>query len=322
MLPQGPVQTLHGPGGKLYAHEDLTHWENGLAEERYHVFEPAKPAAKTARFVVFLHDWLATDPDNYMGWIRHLTRQGWVVLFPRYQGQGEVEKTWLFHAIRSVKDYQQKAFAKDSPKINQQKFAIIGHGAGAVLAANMAATSRYFGLPDPAALFILMPHKRTLNFQNLSGIQPETKMIILTGDKVSVHNELTARNIFYNANRVPTSNKMHLTVLSDYQGQPPLIADEYAPLSPERPIYERILVKRRYEFINSFKNRAAARWLRTRHIDAFDWYACFRVFDALADSAYNQPTELEVLRDNPELRFMGYWSDGKRLKGLIPTNRP
>ena len=320
-LADGPVQTFLGPGGQQYAHEGFSHWESGTREERYHVFEPDLPVATSSRFVVFLHDWMNSSPEYYKGWIRHLTRKGWVVVFPRYQGQSSSEKYWLFNAVRSVKDYQQQAFDRGIPAIDTSSFSIIGHGSGAILAANMAATSDYFGLPNVGVLFVVMPHQRNLKIQNLSGISSETLMAVVTGDQVSEENELVARDIFYAADRVRTSNKIHLTAISDYYGQPPLIADERAPLSPEKPLFERFIIQNRHRFLSTFTNKFSASHLRGMHIDAFDWFVCFRVFDALSDQAYSQ-NYFDVLTDNPELRFMGYWSDGRRLKELLPTKRP
>jgi hypothetical protein len=57
-------------------------------------------------------------------------------------------------------------------------------------------------------------------------------------------------------------------------------------------------------------------------MDAFDWFATFRLFDALLQVTFSENFELNPLKDSPELRFMGYWSDGKKLKGLIAGDRP
>ncbi len=321
-IPAGPVQTLLGPGGKLYPHEGFTHWESGKAHERYHVFEPAVPAVTKAGLVVLLHDWFTYDPQYYIGMIRHLCRRGWIVLFPRYQGSGSLDKTWHINVARTAKDFLQQAFARKQVEVDLSRVMIIGHGSGGVLAANLAASSDYFGLPKPGALIVIMPHRRSLKLLDLSGISRETRMVVITGDRVDEENERTAREIFYAADRIKSDNKVFTTVLSDFYGQPPLIADESAPLSPELPEFERFIVKNRYDYVKMFREKFHATTLRTDHVDAFDWNVLFRFFDALAQSVFQDNTGLNVFKNTPELRFMGYWSDGRKLKGLIITDRP
>ncbi len=321
-LPAGPVQSMLGPGGRLYGHGGFTHWEAGIAHERYQVFEPALPAAVKAGVVVLLHDWMTTSPEYYLGQIRHLCRSGWVVVFPRYQGSGQFTRFLHTNTVRSIKDFLQQAFARQQVEIDRDRFAIIGHGAGAVLAANVAASSDYFGLPVPLALMLVMPQQRTLKLLDLTGISRRTRMILISGDKVKEEVAQVAREIFYAADRVKTDNKAFITALSDFYGQPPMVADELAPLTPELPEYERFIVENRYDFINLFREKFHANSLRIRHIDAFDWNGTFRLFDALTHAVFGLDTDLTAFKKSPELRFLGYWSDGRKLNGLIVGDRP
>lgn len=321
-LPAGPVQPALGHGGTQYQHGGFSYWQHGISEEQYFVFEPDQPKPQKAGLVVFLHDWLASDPGYYMAWIRHLCRKGWVVIFPRYQGTGEIEKTWFFHISRSVKDYLLENFRQGRVELDREKFAIIGHGAGAVLGANLAAADSYFGLPRCKALFVVMPHRKSLKLYDLSAISRDAKMMVITGDRMDEANENTAREIFYAADRIKTNNKIYISVWSDFYGQPPMVADELAPFAPEKPEFERFVIKYRYDFLKLAKDRFHAHTIRTSPLDAFDWFVTFRLFDAMTENAFGDKTGLNPLKDNAELRFMGYWSDGRRLKGLIGGNRP
>jgi len=320
-LRRGPVQPAEGPGGTRYQHETLTTWHHGINHERYNVFEPGGPTREKAGLVILLHDWLTEDAEYYMGLIRHLCRSGKVVLFPRYQGTGAPDEDYHTNIVWSIKDFLLQAFARQGTQIDSSRVTIIGHGAGAVLAANVAATADYFALPTPSALMIITPHQRSLKLLDLTGISRQARLVVISGDATDPINDQTAREIYYAANRVRSVNKIFITVLSDYYGQPPLIADELAALSPERPLYERLVVRRRHEFVKSFRERSVAGTLRASHIDAFDWFAIFRVFDALEQTLAGQ-TGLKIFKNTPELRFMGYWSDGRKLKGLIVTDRP
>lgn len=319
---RGPVQSAMGPGGRNYLHADFTSWESGIAHERYQVFEPTGPAPASAGVVVLLHDWMATNPGYYLGQIRHLCRSGWVVVFPYYQGTGQFARFYHTNVVRSVKDFLQQAFARQKIEINRDRFAIIGHGAGGVLAANLAASSDYFGLPVPLALMVVTPYQRSIKLLDLTGISRRTRMIILCGDRVQEPVAQAAREIFYAADRVKTENKAFITALSDYYGQPPLVADELAALTPEEPEYERFIVENRNDFVGLFKEKFHARSLRTSHIDAFDWNGTFRLFDALTYATFTLDSDLSAFKKAPELRFLGYWSDGRKLKGLIVGDRP
>ncbi len=321
-LPAGPVQPAMGPGGSHYAHSAIAFWQRGLSEGQYFVFEPDKPKPEKAGLVIFLHDWLASDPGYYMAWIRHMCRNGWVVLFPKYQGFGELEKTWFFHIARSAKDYLMQNFKQNRVALDPEKFAIIGHGAGAVLGANLAAADSYFGLPRAKAIFLLMPHQKNIKLYDLSSISHDAKMMIITGDRMDARNEETAREIFYAADRIKTRNKIYITVWSDFYGHPPMVADELSPFAPELPEYERLAIRHRYDFINLAKDKFHANTLRTNPVDAFDWFVSFRLFDALLKNSFSAPDGLDPLKDSAELRFMGYWSDGRKLKGLIGGDRP
>ncbi|NCB39711.1 MAG: hypothetical protein EOM80_13185 [Erysipelotrichia bacterium] len=321
-LPAGPVQSLLGPGGRLYRHESFTTWEHGVSHERYQVFEPAGPVAAKAGLIVLLHDWMTTEPGYYAAQIRHLCRSGWVVLFPHYQGTGQLAEYWHANVVRTAKDYLQQAFARKGTEVDRSKVAVLGHGAGAILAANLAATADYFGLPTPLAVMLVMPHQRSLKLLDLSGISRRTRMVILSGDQVDEYNAQDARTIFYAADRVSTDNKAFITALSDFYGQPPLVADELAPLTPEEPQFERFIVQNRHDYVKLFREQFHAHTLRTCSIDSFDWFGSFRLFDALTHAVFTLDTDLEAFKKAPELRFMGYWSDGRKLKGLIVTDRP
>jgi hypothetical protein len=313
-LRYGPVQPTEGPGGKSYQHGEMTTWESGFRHERYQVFQPATPKPQKAGLVVLLHDWLTEDPQYYAGLIRHLCRRGNIVLFPHFQGTGAPDEDYHTNIVWIIKDFLLKSLARKDIEVELTRLSYIGHGAGAVLAAN-------FGLPKARTIILLTPHARSLKLLDLTGISRTTRLVIISGDEVAPENDLLAREIFYAADRVRSDKKIFITVLSDYYGQPPLIADEMAALSPERPLYERLVVKRRHEFVKTFRERSVAGTMRTQPIDAFDWLVIFRIFDAIEQLYSGQPG-LDIFKDSPQLRFMGYWSDGRKLKGLIATRRP
>ncbi len=318
----GPVQTIEGPGGKSYLHQSFSTWEQGKQQNRYQVFEPSEPQAKKSGLVILLHDRFSTDSQYYAGLIRHLCRRGWTVLFPLYQGLSSPEKDWHINAAYATRDFLMQSFYKKKTELDKSRVIIIGHGSGGVLAANLGATSDYFSLPKPSAIMSLMPSQGNIKLLDLTGISRTTRLLIVSGDRISPENDNIGREIFYGADRIKSDNKVFVTVLSDFYGQPPLVADESAPLSPEKPEYERLIVRRRNEFVNIYPEKFLAPTLKAAHIDAFDWFVVFRFFDMLAHSINQNIRHLKDFKNTPEFRFMGYWSDGRKLKGLIISDRP
>lgn len=319
---RGPVQPAVGPGGSTYLHSSFYHWGKGTRHEKYDVFEPANPSVKSSGLVIMIHDRMYPDPKFYMGHIRHLCRRGWVVVFPRYQGTDQLEKHYMFNIIRSVKDFLLQEFSQQRIDIDREKVAIIGGGCGAVLAVNVAASADYFGLPVPKAVMSIMPEAGYFKLLDLTGISRNARMIVVSGDRIEAAGAKLSTDIFYNANRINSKNKLHVYVSSDYFGQPPLIADRLSILSPEEDLYERYIVENRNTFLIAYKDREIAKYTRNDWIDSFDWFVTFRLFDLLLELTFDKNTDLTFIKKNNEVKKMGYWSNGRSLKSLIITDRP
>ena len=320
--PSAPVQPAMGYGGKHYNFHAMKIERIGIQSDQYFLFTPSKPTPKSAGMIIFLHDRMATNPKYYTAWLRHLCLRGWIIVFPQYQGEGDPEKDYLFNAIRDVKNAMEVLFKKGQIKLNKDKIAIIGHGTGATVGANIAATSYYFGIPTPKALMFAMPSKQFMHLKNLSGISPKAKMLVIVGDKTNDEIKNTARQIFYAAKRIKSNNKNYLTFLSDFHGSPPVVADREAPRAPELPSCPHEILKRRYEFVQFANTESEARHLRTQPVDAMDWYGTFRLFDAMAANVFEHKLSEDAFGNTPQQRFMGYWSDGRRLRGLLSSVRP
>lgn len=320
---RGPFQELAGPGGRDYPHGGFTYWESGfMAHERYLVFEPAEPAPEKAGIVLFIHDYLTPSPEQYLGQIRHLCRKGWIVVFPFYEGTDQPSKHYLFNIVRSMKDFLQRSFERNKMQADTNKFAIYGHGSGGVLAANTAAVYDYFGMPLPRVLLVSMPDCAYTKMLDLSGISRETRMAVISGDRLTAEDAQGARDIFYTADRVKTVNKVFVIVQSDYYGQPPLIGDKKSGLSPEYPKKEKFVVKNHNEFLQTYKSKFFAPYIKADDIENFDWRINYRIFDMLSIAAFNLKSDLRPMKKSEELLSMGYWSDGRRIRSLIITDRP
>ena len=93
--------------------------------------------------VVFLHGWFAVNPGFYGAWIDHLVRDGRIVIFPRYQNDvGTMPQDFLPNALAAIRDalgvlHDGVGHVRPDPA----RFALIGHSAGANLAAQVAAVA-------------------------------------------------------------------------------------------------------------------------------------------------------------------------------------
>jgi hypothetical protein len=59
-----------------------------------------------------------------------------------------------------------------------------------------------------------------------------------------------------------------------------------------------------------------------RTLSAFHYYSIWKVFDGLIDAAFYGKRRNYALGHRHEQRFMGLWSDGVPVKGLLVTQYP
>jgi acetyl esterase/lipase len=327
--PTAPEQPLYGFGGRAYTHQSIRATRIGAYEDKFYLFEPAQPAIKTAPVVVFLHGWMHSHPDYYRAWIDHLVRRGNIVIFPCYQSMGEPIEHFFANTIRSIKEALVKLVDGTHTEPDRDRFSCIGHEGGGVLALNFTATARYFKLPVPKAVSVLMPSMGPggrlasgLEWYDLSKIPADTLMQVVVGDDDRHNGHDTAIDAFYKADVIDHHNKEFLTLVSDLRGTPGLVADRFSPLCPLRPLLWREIDRRRLEFIHLYKEPFTARSVRTQAGDAHDWNGLWRLFDALCSAAFTGEGRELALGDSQEVLSLGHWSDDRPIRPLLSSKRP
>src|SRR5688572_29134181 len=148
-----PAQPATGPGGKQYAHTRVIKNRYGAGSEEYWIFEPDTPKPATAPVVVFLHGWGGMNPLYYGAWLDHLVKRGNIVIYPRYQATlltpiREFTPSTLAAIKDAVKRLQNEC-GHIKPDLN--KFAVVGHSVGGLLAASVAALAEESKLPKVRA---------------------------------------------------------------------------------------------------------------------------------------------------------------------------
>ena len=153
-----PAQPKAGmPGGADNPDAEIVKRAVGQASAATYVFHMAGQPAQARPVIVFLHGWGAVNPSSYGGWIDHLARRGYLVLFPAFQTVGRTRPVDATANARKLVAAALAALADDKDaRPDTSRFAVIGHSAGAGIAANLAADPAASGLPAPRAVFALM----------------------------------------------------------------------------------------------------------------------------------------------------------------------
>ena len=274
------AQPEFGPGSAIYAHEDVRHTEHGRGAKAYHLYEPSNPSLESAPMVVFLHGLFGTAPMVYGKWIKHITRKGNIVVFPVYQS--------LFSGIddrvfaRNAVASIKDAINVSETKLELDRIAFVGHSAGGFLSVNIAANADSYGIPAPKAIMCVAPGKSPMfRLRNLDQIHPNTLLLTLAGDRDIIVGRKDPLSIF---NKTPQIDNRNYILVNSDRG---LSANHFAAL--------------------------------TIGTDNIDYYAYWKLFDALCNAAFYNTDWEYCLGDTPEQRFMGVDRRGNPYNELTVT---
>ncbi|WP_430913827.1 poly(ethylene terephthalate) hydrolase family protein [Methylobacterium sp. sgz302541] len=342
-----PAQPVEGPGGMGDRAATVTKRGLGTTSASTYAFYKSGPAPAEGRPVaIFLHGWGAVNPQAYGAWIDHLARQGFLVLFPRFQ---EVNRSRPSDATDKAEALVKAALAElaadPDAKPDLSKVAAIGHLAGAPIAANLAAGAKAKGLPPVRLVFAIMPggiasnpKARGVALADLAAVPAETTMIALIGDKDARAADLAARRILREAAAVPSERKLLVRALSDDHGFPALTATLAAPAgvnpafdggaikippepkdAPKPPPF-----KWSAEMALTGEQQTLVAQINNARTDTLDYLAFWKTFDLAAASAFSG-ADATGLKSNPRFSDMERWADGwpvKRLAVETPRAAP
>ncbi|NEU12214.1 alpha/beta hydrolase [Methylobacterium sp. BTF04] len=336
-----PAQPAEGPGGVGERSATIIKRGLGRANAATFVFYKSGPAPAEGRPVaVFLHAWGAPNPQAYGGWIDHLARNGYLVLFPRFQ---EINRTRPADASAIAERLLKGALADlasdPDAKPNLTKVALIGHLAGAPVAVNIAADASEQGLPVPRLVFAVMPggiasdaRARGIVLRDLSRIAPETLMVAMIGDRDARAADLAARRVLREASGVPQERKLLVRALSDDHGFPALTATLASPAAIDAA-YDAGAIKLPPEPPRDPKQPAPPfKWsadmsltgeqttlvaqINNARADSLDYLAYWKSFDLAATAAFGA-NDATSLKSNPRFSDMERWGDGWPVKRLV-----
>ncbi|GEP05081.1 alpha/beta hydrolase fold domain-containing protein [Methylobacterium oxalidis] len=341
-----PPQPAQGPGGAGDRAATIVKRALGRASAATFAFYKSGPAPAEGRpVVVFLHAWGAPNPQSYGGWIDHLAREGNLVLFPRFQ---EVNRTRPADATANVESLVKAALAElasdPDGKPDPKRVAIIGHLAGAPLAANVAAAAGEQGLPAPKLVFAVMPggiasnpKSRGIPLKDLASIPADTLVVTVIGDKDARAADAAARRILREASAVPPERKLFVRALSDDHGFPAMTATLAAPagvdsaydggaikLPPDQKDQKAPPFKWSADMALSGEQQTLVSQINNARTDALDYLAFWKTFDLAAAAAFSG-ADAASLKNNARFSDMERWTDGwpvKRLAVETPKAAP
>jgi dienelactone hydrolase len=287
-----PLQPSSGPGGADYTYQEISSAKFGSGNTEYWLYEP-KPMPASAPVIVFMHGWGAMDPAPYSNWIIHLVKRGNVVIYPRYQASRfTAPGTFNDNAIRAIRAAIETLNSAGHVKPDSEKFAILGHSCGGVIAANVTVLAAENGLPKFKALLCLEPGGGQDTYEDFRRIPADTLMLCIVGEDDAVVTDVAAKRIFARSTQVPAENKDFITVHSDNHGTPKLLAGHFAPLASRSSV------------------------------NTLDWYGFWKWTDALTSAAFTGDFRDYALGNTPEQRSMGDWSDGQQVTPATVTDTP
>lgn len=310
-----PVQPADGPGGRNAPFAQVVAERVGDAPTGAWVFQPADadaavPADPPLPVVIFLHGFAATSPRLYGEWIEHLALRGAIVVYPDYQTDvvfGQDPAQYLddgLAGIRAALDWLGPEGPERRASPDLDRVAVVGHSLGGVLAANYAAVAAEAGLPIPTVLMPVAPggcagcgppsDRFGVPLLPLDAVATGTYALVVIAEEDEVVGDTAARIIWERLDRVPTTQRDFVTLVTDRYGTPELVADHLSPQS------------------------AGLRG----EVDALDWYGPWKLLDALMACAFARTSCETAIGDTPAQRDMGRWSDGQPVEELRVTDAP
>lgn len=337
-----PQQPETGPGGKDYKITEVLKTGTGITSSGSYVFYGNDMPARPRPVVVFFHSWGGVNPAFYGGFIEHLARKGYLVIFPRFQ---EVNRSRPADASQLAQVLINDGLGElaNDPKAQPDlsRVAYIGHSAGMPLALNVA-SAKGGALPVPKLIFGLMPggiasdeKERGIMLRDLSTIDPSTLIIAMSGDREHLPIDRASRRIFEATSSVPATRKLFMRANSDDHGYPALTATLASPGSPKSD-YDASAIKLRPNPPPDPKQKNTWKWsadmalsgpqtiltqqLGNNGIDTLDYLAFWKTFEMAAEAAFAGKDAATLARD-PKFIDMGNWSDGwpvRRLSAQTP----
>ena len=303
----GPQQPESGPGGQEYSHQEVIFQDYANDPDGYWLFEPAAPKPDSAHVVVFMHGYGAINPMIYGQWIRHLVRQGNIVIFPRYQKNLLSPRTHAFagNASKGIRDALAELEQGDHVRPITSHFSMAGHSYGGAISAYLAANYQEMEIPQPKVLLLSAPGTGPLKgarLDNYQNIPASTKMVIMVHEGDRIVGDALGVRIFETAFNTPERNLIRQ--YEDNYGKPKIYDGHNHAYALD------------VAFDAGIRNFSTRRAFASGATNALDYYGYWKLLDALLDCSRSGENCDVALGNTSDQRYLGHWSDGTPIKEL------
>ncbi len=277
------------PSQTKYPYSQVSKQRFGKGALAYWLYQPQGSVPSSAPVVLFLHGWMGVNPYIYGGWIDHLAKSGYIVIFPVFQiSKQDTTDQMLQSAILATQNAVSRLKQSNSIRPDWNRFAIVGHSFGGGMSAQIAARAREANLPIPKAIMPVAPGwlgSDTMPTNALGRIPASVLMLVVEGADDTLRGTRKGRAIYAATPQIPDARKSFIMLSSNNAN---IKVDHSAPLSPLNSYQDSNLSegeRRRQRFNTALFDKISG--MSGGRIDAIDFNGYWLLFDGLCQSAFS-----------------------------------
>ncbi len=283
----------------FYSHHSIQQVEeNSDAKEGYWMFLP-EHQGKDEFFdiVVFMHGYGAYEPMIYGAWIKHIVKQGNIVIFPRYQTNLVYPSPKRFPkmAAKGIQSALKKLESEFSHIKFDEGISYVGHSYGGVIISNLSVNFKRLKIPFPKVALLCAPGSGPLKGGRLNTYQKIPKQVKLV--TISAEHDDVVQSEFSEllANTTPQLQSWwyHLYPCSFEKNSISAGHNECYALDSE------------LDFGN--RNMTAKKAIRIGEIDEVDHHVFWEIFDDLLAHKNEKTINKEYFTQ--KWKHIGYWDN-------------
>lgn len=296
-------QMEQGTLSTSYIFEDVIWEDHGAKPNGYHLFYPAGKFNQDLKIVFFVHGYGAINPMIFGKWIKHLVKQGSVVIYPRYQRNLVFPRPPRFsrNASKGFHSAMDRLELIEGMKLDKEEIYYTGHSYGGVIITEIADNLKKYKMPAPKAILSSEPGTGPFSGgikQNYDGIPKNTKLVIISGSRDWTVQDYFAKYLFQKLD--------HIEDLSYFLQEPErfdsnhISASHYEPYSLDRT------------FDNGYMNYTSNKALRVSKLDVIDYNVYWNILDQMMGNSQSPNEDLFSQSDY----YFGKWNSEQAMKPL------